>query len=293
MHWLASATGSAAGVVTCLRRPGAFVRRFRVPARGAGARVDSRGVAADTVAVCQRLVVVQGVLVASGLACISDGMLDDFEYATRLHQEINGRLTRRSAFQHGASSWSSPIRGLASRKPVSWDIDDLPPVCVAPTVAVALEGGTPSLLRRTRARVLTPDGALRLWKRLKLNCKVIQQATTCYGKGELPTPDKVFLVASRRYYDNRQLQSSDINAPFLRPLTARFGVEFKHLSVLCTWNGWTTMEHVEEQCGAGFGTHEFGAPKTWFFWKPGAYPAGRRPDMVMTTKTGDTFVIPR
>ena len=113
------------------------------------------------------------------------------------------------------------------------------------------------------------------------------------SEGELPTPDKIFLVASRRYYDSRQLRSSDINVAFLRPLTARFGVELKHLSVLCTWNGWTTMEHVEEQCGAGFGTHEFGAPKTWFFWKPGAYPAGRRPDMVMTTKTGDTFVIPR
>ena len=44
------------------------MRRFRVPARGPGARVDSRGVAADTVAVCQRLVVVQGVLVASRAA---------------------------------------------------------------------------------------------------------------------------------------------------------------------------------------------------------------------------------
>ena len=182
-------------------------------------------------------------------------------------------------------------------KAISWDSDDLPAVRMASTLKEVLDQGMPMLLRQRRdavmQRVLNRDGALKLWNRLKSKRLDIRRATAGFAKGELPAPGKVFLEASPKHYDHRQLLKSDVNDSFLQPIEESFGVEFKHLSVLCTWNGWTTLEHVEEECGAGFGTLVFGAPKTWLFWKPGPYPARRRPDMQMTTKSGDTFVIPR
>lgn len=58
-----------------------------------------------------------------------------------------------------------------------------------------------------------------------------------------------------------------------------------------TWHGWKTRTHIEDEAGAGMGTHAMGPMKTWHLWAPGPYPS-RDPDYIMYTTSGVSFYIP-